>query len=102
MIFNLDFNPPITGNVGSVKPIRRKWAIWELNKPVGMLDYPARIDAHVIRHHVAAHANSAQHGAIAQVEERALPTKIIRHDVIIERVSGRGRFGISRQLLDTL
>ena len=67
-----------------------------------MLEYPARIDAHVIGHHVAAKPNAAQPGAIAQVEVCLFPAKIASDRVIIERVCGSRRLGISGELLDTL
>ena len=54
-----------------------------------MLDHPARVDAHVVGHHVAGQADAALPGPVAQVRVGVLAAEVVGDRVVVERV-GRG------------
>ncbi len=68
----------------------------------GVLDHPARIDAHVVGDHVAGHADAAPRRPVLQVLQRLLAAKIGGDVVIEKRIGRRHRVRIAAQLLDLL
>ena len=67
-----------------------------------MLDDPARIDAHVVGHHVARQADAARPGPVAQGRVRALATEVVGDPVVVERVGRRDGVGVAAHPLDPL
>src|SRR6185312_17014953 len=59
VIFYLDFYTAIGRQIGSFEAIHRKWRLGDRDKPIRVLNHPARIDAHVVGDHVAAQADAA-------------------------------------------
>ena len=81
-----------TGKGGSV----------ERQEPLGVLDDPARVDAHVVGHHVAGQADAAGPGPVAEHGVGVLAAEIVGDPVVVERVGGRDRFGVAAHPLDPL
>ncbi len=102
MIFDLDFHAVIAGHIRPVKTVSGKRAVGQREEPVRMLDDPARIDAHVVGHHVTGQANTSGPGAVAQAGTSLLAAELLRDVVIVKGVSGRGSFRIAAHLLDAL
>ena len=67
-----------------------------------MLDDPARVDAHVVRHHVAGQADAARAARSRQILVRRLAAEIVRDVVVVKRVGGRHGVGVAAQQLDPL
>ena len=67
-----------------------------------MVDDPARIDAHVVGHHVAGQPDPARPGAVAQVRVGVLATEVVGDPVVVERVRRRDRLGVAAHPLDAL
>src|SRR6185369_3724874 len=59
VVFNLDFDAAVAGEIGTFKAVRRVWRMRQGQEPVGMLNYPAGVDAHVVGNHVAGEANAS-------------------------------------------
>jgi len=72
----------------------------ELQEPLRVLDDPATVDPHVVRHHVAREAYAALPRAIAEDLERLLAAEIARDAVVVERVGRGDGLRIARVLLD--
>ena len=67
-----------------------------------MLDHPARVDAHVVGHHVRREADAALPGAVAQVRPRALAAQVVRDRVVVEGVRRCRRVRVAAPDLDPL
>src|SRR5437764_3127781 len=67
-----------------------------------MLDHPARINAHVVGHHIACQPDAARPGAIAQVDVSRLAAQVFSNGVVAQRVSRSYRLGTAAELLDAL
>ncbi len=67
-----------------------------------MLDHPARVDAHVVGHHVRGKADAALPGAGAQVLQ-GVPAAQVGGDLVIHQRIGRSdRIRLAHHLLDAL
>ena len=72
------------------------------DEPIGVLDHPVGVDAHVVGHHVAGQANAALPGALPQIVHGRLAAEVAG-DLVIEQRIGRGdRIGVAGKLLDAL
>ena len=89
VILNFDFDAAIVREIRAVEGVGGVGRVLAGDEPVGMLDYPGRIDAHVVGHHVAGEANAVMIGAIAQVDVGGLAAEVVGDGVVKERV-GRG------------
>ena len=71
-----------------------------MDEPVGMLDDPGRVDAHVVGHHVAGEAQAGVGGAMLEVVV-GLPAAEVFGDVVaLERVGGGDGVVVAAQALD--
>ena len=61
-----------------------------------MFDHPARIDPHVIGHHVAGQPDPPLGGAIAQVRVGALASEVVGDPIVIERIGRRDGVALPR------
>ena len=80
---------PVGRQVGAVEGVGGEGAVVEADEPVGMLDDPVGVDAHVVGHHVAGQADAALPGALAQVVAGLFAAQIPGDGIAGERV-GRG------------
>ena len=67
-----------------------------------MLDHPARIDAHVVGHHVAGQPDAARPGPVAEVRVGGLAAEVVGDPVVVERVGRGDRVGVAAHALDPL
>ena len=102
VILEDDRNPGIGRQVGSVERVGRVWRFRDREEPLGVLDHPPGVDAHVVRHHVAGETDAARPGAIAQVCVGGLAADVVRDPVVIERVGRSHRVGVATPALDRL
>ena len=65
-----------------------------------MLDHPGRIDAHVVRHHVAGQPNAVLIGAIAQVDVGRFAAQVVGDAVVEERIRRSHGIRVPAELLD--
>ncbi|MEY4070828.1 MAG: hypothetical protein RL721_1442 [Candidatus Eisenbacteria bacterium] len=90
----------VVGQLGAVERVRRVRTVPALQEPVGVLDHPARVDPHVVGHHVARQPDAALPGALAQVVPRVLAAQLVRDDVVVHRIGRRRGVGVAGVLLD--
>ena len=67
-----------------------------------MVDHPARVDAHVVGHHVAGQPDAPRPRAVAQVPVRVLAAEVVGDPVVVERVRRRDGLGVAAHPLDAL
>ena len=67
-----------------------------------MLDDPARVDAHVVRDHVAREPDAARRGPVAEVRVGGLAAEVVGDPVVVERVGRGDRVGVAAPALDPL
>jgi hypothetical protein len=102
VILDLDRDPLVVGQVAAGERVRRVGRVGQLQEPVRMLDDPARVDAHVVGHHVRAEADAARGAAAAQLLERLLAAQVVGDRVVHQRVGGGRGLGVAAPLLDAL
>jgi hypothetical protein len=102
VVLDLDRHPVVVAQVAAAERIDGVGGLGQVHEPVGVLDHPARVDAHVVGHHVAREADAAGPAAVAQVMERRLAAQFLGHDVVHQRVGRSGGLWIAAPLLDLL
>ena len=99
-VVDLDLDAAVAGEVGAVEAVGRKRALPAMQKPVGMLDEPRRVDSHVVGHHVAGQPQTEVRSAVLQVVISLPATQIFCDVVVLERVGGGDRILVAAQPLD--
>jgi hypothetical protein len=69
-----------------MKGIPGKGIMIEGHKPVGVLNDPSRIDAHMVRHHIAGKTNSPLPRSIFYIAKGILTAQVIGDLVIVQRI----------------
>ena len=82
--------------------VGRVGRLGQRQEPFRVLDHPARIDAHVVGHHVAREADAAGPGPVAQVRVGALAADVLGDPVVVERVGAGDRVRVAAHALDPL
>src|SRR5262249_48315350 len=100
MIFNFDFDAAVSRKVGTIEAVNGERALPAIDEPVRMLDDPFRVDAHVVRHHVAREAYAEMSSAVPQIFVCRVSAKVFGDVVFLERVSRRDSIALSAQALD--
>ena len=85
---------------GPSKRIRLEGRVRARDEALGVLDDPARVDAHVVGHHVGGEPDAACRGAVAQVAPGVLAAELVGDPVVGDRVRRRHGLGVAAQLLD--
>ena len=98
VVLDLDLDPPIMRQVRPVEAVRRIRRLRPRNEPLRMLHHPRRINAHVIRHHVARQPHPMPIRPVAQVDVRRFPAQVLRNSIVKQRHSVR----VPAQNLDRL
>ena len=99
-IVDLDLDAAVAGEVGPVEAVGREGALPAMEEPVGMLDEPGRVDAHVVGHHVAGQPQAEVRSAVLQVVISLPAAQIFCNVVVLERVGGGDRILVAAQALD--
>jgi hypothetical protein len=102
VVLDVDPDALVGRQVRSVVGVRRIWWIRARHEPVGMLHDPARIDAHVVGHHVTGQPDATRPGPIAQVAVGLLAAQVLRDLVVHQRVGRGDRVRVAHELLDAL
>ena len=102
VILEDDRHPLVGRQVRSGERVDRVGRLVERQEPLGMLDDPARVDAHVVGDHVAGQPDPARPGPVAQVGVGRLAAEIGRDPVVVERVRRGDRVGVAAHPLDPL
>ena len=89
VVFDFDFDAAVAGEIGTVEAVGGIGRVPARDEPLGMLDDPGRVDAHVVGHHVAGQAHAVAIGAVAQIDVGRFAAQIVGDGVVEERV-GRG------------
>ena len=87
VIFNLDFDASVRRKVRPIKAVGRVGFVITRDEPFRMLDDPRRVDAHVVRHHVACQAHAVAVRTVAQIDIGRFAAEIVRDSVVVERIS---------------
>ena len=67
VVVDLDLDARVGGEIWAVEAVGGEGALPAMDEPVGMLDDPGRVDAHVVGHHVAGEAQAGLGGAVLEV-----------------------------------
>ncbi len=102
VILDFDFDAAVGGEVGAFEAVGRVGGFPAGDEPLGMLDDPGRIDAHVVGNHVAGQADAVVVGAIAQVDVGRFAAQVFGDAVVEERVGGGHGILVAAQELDGL
>ena len=102
VILDLDLHPAVVRQVRPVERIHRKRAFPARNKPLRMLDHPVRIDAHMVRHHVARQPDPEPPRPVAQALVPRIAPQVLRNPVLLQRVSRGHGIRMPPQPLDLL
>ncbi len=100
VVFQKHADAVIPRQIGTIEGVGGIRAVWQANKPIGMLDHPASINAGMVGHHVAGQANPALPGFFTQHRHGSLATQIVRNHIIVQRVRRRHGIGVAHDLLD--
>src|SRR6185437_16952484 len=88
VVLDFDFDAAIARKIGSIETIGREGIFPSVEKPIGMLDNPIGVNAHVVRNHVAGHADAEVRRSPLQVVERLISAKISGNIISLERICG--------------
>ena len=100
VVFDFDFDAAVGREVGPGEAVDGERAVPARDEPVGMLDDPGRVDAHVVGHHVAGEAEAEAGGAVAKVGVAGVSAEVFGDVVVLERVGGGDGVAVSAQALD--
>ncbi len=99
-VVDLDLHPAVRGEIRPVEAVCRKRALPAMQKPVWMLNHPRRVDAHMIRHHVAGQPQPKVRRAVLQVVVCLPAAQVFCDVVVLQRVGGGNRVVVAAQPLD--
>ena len=102
MIFEDDSHALVVTQVFALKLVIGVGRIRQRQEPVGVLDDPFGVDAHVVGNHVRREPDAALPGAPAQVFERLPAAQVFGDIVRVERVGRSDRVMVAHALLDAL
>ena len=100
VVVDFDFDAAVGGEIGPVEAVGRVGRVRAGDEPLGMLDNPGRIDAHVVGHHVTGQAHAVVVCAVAQADVGGLAAEVVGNAVVEERVGTGYGIGVSAELLD--
>ena len=100
VVFNLDFDSAVVGEIGAVVTVGGIGSVWAGDEPLGVLDDPGRVDAHVVRHHITGQANAVMEGAVAKIDVGRLASEVVGDGVVEERIGRGDCVAVSAELLD--
>ncbi len=100
VILEIDLDARIRRQVGPVEGVRRVRRLGDGQEPLGVLDHPARVDAHVVRDHVGREADAAGPGPVLERPEGGLATEVVGDPVLVDRVGRRDGVAITAPALD--
>jgi hypothetical protein len=92
----------VARQVGAVERVGGIGRLGEREEPLRVLEYPARIDPHVVRHHVAREPDATGGGAVAELRIGGLAAEVAGDPVVVERVGRCHRLRIAPHPLDPL
>src|SRR5665213_384082 len=101
VVFNLDFDASVGGKIRSVETVGRIWRVVARNEPLRMFDNPGRVDAHVVRHHVAGQSDTVAVGAIAKVDVGRFTAQIVGDAIVVKRICRCNGVAVTAKLLDS-
>ena len=102
MILDLDFDAAVVGEIGAFEAVGGIGRVRAGDEPLGMLDDPGRIDAHVVGHHVTGQADAVMIAAVAQGDVGRFAAKIVGNAIVEERIGRGDGILIAAELLDGL
>jgi hypothetical protein len=88
--------------VRAVERVARVRCLGQRQEPVRMVDHPARVDAHVVRDHVAGHPDATLPGPGLERLVGTLPAEVVGDPVVVERVGAGDGVRVAAQALDPL
>ncbi len=89
VVLEHDPDPLVRRQVRATERVGGVGRLGQRQEPLGMLDDPARIDAHVVGDHVAGEPDAACRRPVAQLGIRRFAAEVAGDRVVVERV-GRG------------
>ena len=100
VILDLEFNAAVVGEIGSFEGVGGIGRIGAGDEPLGVLNDPGRIDAHVVGHHVAGQSDPMVIGAVAQGDVGRFAAEIVGNAIVEERIGRGDGILIAAELLD--
>ena len=100
VVVDLDLDARVGGEVGAVEAVGGEGALPAMDEPVGMLDDPGRVDAHVVGHHVAGEAEAGVGGAVLEGVVGFPAAEVFGDVVALQRVGGGDGVVVAAQALD--
>ena len=102
VVLEHDPDPRVVGQVGTGVGVGGVGRLRERQEPVRVLDDPARVDAHVVRDHVAGEPDPARPRPVAQRGVGRFAADVVGDPVVVERVRRGDRVGVAAPALDLL
>ena len=100
VVFDLDDDAIVGGEVLAREGVGLEGRMRRRDEALRVLDDPARIDAHVVGHHVGCQADAARGRAVAQVAPGGVATQLVGDAVVGDRVRRGHGLGVAAHLLD--
>jgi hypothetical protein len=102
VILEHDPDPRIVREIGARVRVRVVGRLGERQEPVGVLHHPARVDAHVVGHHVARKPDTARPCSVAKRFIGAFAAEVVRDAVVVQGICGSHRVQVAAPALDLL
>ena len=100
MVLEADLDAVVLAQVLAAELVGGVGRLGQGDEPLRVLDHPARIDAHVVGHHVRRQPDAPLPGPVAQVCPRGLATQVPRDHVVVQGVRRRRRIRVAAPDLD--
>ena len=97
-----DAHPRVGREVRPFEGVDGVGRLGQRQEPLGMVDDPVRVDAHVVGDHVARQPDAVRPGPVAQVRVGGLATEVEGDVVVVERVRRGDRVRVAAHPLDPL
>ncbi len=102
VVLEADLDAVVLAQVLAAEPVGGVGGLGQGDEPLRVLDHPARVDAHVVGHHVRRQPDAPLPGPVAQVRPRVLAAQVPRDRVVVQGVRRRRRVRVAAPDLDPL
>ena len=99
VVLKVNRHAGVVAQIHAVVCVLREGIVAPLHEQIGLLHDPLRVHARVVRHHVRGKADSALPEPSPQIPERVPAAEVVGNFVVVERIGGGRRLGVSAHLL---
>jgi hypothetical protein len=100
VVFDLDLDAAVGGEVGAVEAVGREGALPAERNQSGCSMTQGGVDAHVVGHHVAGEAQAGAAARSRRLARRLVAAEVFGDLVVLERVGGGDGVAVAAQALD--